>query len=301
VRAAAGGGRLEAWAPAPPEGPAPDLGVVPVRHHGPDGGEIAVQAPGERLLGEADRRLLHDLAAQAGPLLRSVALSAELERRLEQITEQSALLAASRERLAVAQVEERRRLERDIHDGAQQQLVGLAVRLQGAESAAGQGDVAGAADQLRAARADLDRCIDDLRELARGIYPPVLTARGLGPALKARARAGGNDVRVVVGPGLDGQRLPAAIETAVYFSALEALQNTAKHAPDALVDLALDAADGVLTFTVADDGPGFDTDAVDPTSSGLVGMADRLGAVGGTLTVESRPGEGTTVGGRVPL
>jgi signal transduction histidine kinase len=301
VSAAAGGGRLEAWAPAPPHGAEPDLVVVPVRHLGQHVGDIAVQAPGERLLGEADRRLLHDLAAQAGPLLRSVALSTELERRLEQITEQSGLLTASRERLAAAQVEERRRLERDIHDGAQQQLVGLAVRLQGAESAAGHGDVEGAAEQLRAARADLDRCIDDLRELARGIYPPVLTARGLGPALRARARAGGNDVRVVVAACVDGQRLPAAIETAVYFSALEALQNTAKHAPDALVDVTLDAEDGVLTFTVSDDGPGFDPDAVDAASSGLVGMADRLGAVGGTLAVESHLGEGTTVAGRVPL
>jgi len=301
VTADAGGAELVAWAPGPPKGGEPDLVVVPVRHLGHDVGEIAVQAVGERLLGVADRRLLHDLAAQAGPLLRSVALSAELERRLEQITEQSALLAASRERLAAAQVEEGRRLERDIHDGAQQQLVGLAVRLQEAETAAASGDVAEAAEQLRGARADLDRCIDDLRELARGIYPPVLTARGLGPALKARARAGGNDVRVVVGPGLDGRRLPTAVETAVYFTALEALQNTAKHAPDALVDVSIDADDSELRFAVTDDGPGFDPGSLDGAGSGLVGMADRLGAVGGTLDVAPRPGGGTTVRGRVPL
>jgi signal transduction histidine kinase len=293
-----------AWSPedaAADESDEDALLVVPVRHLGDVVGDIAVRASGERLLGSTERHLLRDLAAQAGPALRAVALGAELERRLDQITQQSAALAASRERLAAAQVEERRRLERDIHDGAQQQLVGLAVRLQAAEEAVRAGDDGAATAALAAAHDDLDSCIDDLRELARGIYPPVLTASGLGPALRARARVGGNDVRVRVAPEVAAGRLPVAVETAVYFTCLEALQNAAKHAPEAEVDVELSLVDGELRFAVADDGPGFVTGDRAGHGSGLVGMADRLGAVGGTVTVTSAPGAGTTVAGRVPV
>jgi signal transduction histidine kinase len=161
-----GGAPLVSWSSAPVA--QEDLLVVQVRHLGEEVGDVAVRPPTDRSLSGADRRLLADLAAQAGPALRGVALAAELRARLEQLTD-------SRARLATAQVEERRRLERDIHDGAQQQLVALAVHLRRAEELAGDDEARAAIATCRTA---LGTCIDDLRELARGIYPPVLAARG---------------------------------------------------------------------------------------------------------------------------
>jgi signal transduction histidine kinase len=194
-----------------------------------------VLAPTDRTPGGTDRRLLDDLAAQAGPALRGVALAAELRARLGQLTE-------SRWRLATAQVEQRRRLERDIHDGAQQQLVALAVHLRRAEELAFS-DPAGAVEALHAGRAALSTCIDDLRELARGIYPPVLAARGLAAALRGKARSPAGDLRVSVRCEVDGRFSPA-IELAAYFTALEALQNAAKHAPGSNVIMSLAMVDG---------------------------------------------------------
>jgi len=300
-----------AWFPQPPpEGPEPELVVVPVRHLGVVVGDVAVQRPPDRPLGANDLRLLADLATQAGPSLRGVALAAELRARLEQITAQSVELQASGRRIAAAQADERRRLERDIHDGAQQQLVatGVAIelardRLAGAVASgtvgpAGLAEIA--AEALARCRADVDRCVEDLRELARGIYPPVLAARGLAAALRARARRAPGDVRVVSSAGLDGVRFTPQVEIAAYFACLEALQNAAKHAGSASVLVQLSLDEGAVRFTVTDDGPGFDPASVGG-GSGLVGMADRVSAVGGSLVVESAPGRGTTVRGQLPV
>ncbi|WP_131803517.1 MULTISPECIES: sensor histidine kinase [Pseudofrankia] len=300
------------------DGPEPDLVVIPVRHLGTVVGDVAVQSWPDRPLGRANRRLLADLAAQAGPALRAVALTAELRARLDQITAQSAELRASRARLAAAQADERRRLERDIHDGAQQQLVAMTVTIRQAEEqlaalAGTTGDASadeagggGTATELaraalRRCQDDVDRCIDDLRELARGIYPPVLAARGLPTALRARARRAPLDVRVESAPELDGRRFATPVEIAAYFACLEALQNAAKHARGASVFVRLALDGDSLCFTVTDDGPGFDpADARSRAGTGLLGMADRVGAAGGTLTVETAPGRGTTVRGRLP-
>jgi signal transduction histidine kinase len=149
-------------------------------------------------------------------------------------------------------------------------------------------------------REHLDRCIGDLRELVRGIYPPVLATRGLAAALRARARLGAGEVRVTVGDGVDGVRFGEEVELAAYFACLEALQNAAKHAPGSRVVVALDVDGASLCFEVRDDGPGFDPDAV-AGGTGLVGLADRVGAAGGELTVTSTPGAGTAVRGRLPL
>ncbi|MDG6106093.1 two-component sensor histidine kinase [Dactylosporangium aurantiacum] len=283
-----GAAPLVSWS-SPPAGPGDEDGllVVAVRHLGEEVGDVAVRPPVDRSLSGADRRLLADLAAQAGPALRGVALAAELRARLEQLTE-------SRTRLATAQVEERRRLERDIHDGAQQQLVALAVHLQQAEELAGT-EAARAA--VAACREELGRCIDELRELARGIYPPVLAARGLTAALRGRARSGAGNLRVAVRSTVDGRRFSPAVELAAYFTALEALQNAAKHAPGSTVTVSLDERDGRLALCVADDGPGFTAPAGGGT--GLLGMADRIGAAGGAFAVDSTP-RGTTVTALLP-
>ena len=127
----------------------------------------------------------------------------------------------------------------------------------------------------------------------------MLATRGLAAALKARARAGPGDVVVVSGPGVDGVRFPEDVELAAYFACLEALQNAAKHAPGAEVVLSLAAAGDVLCFTIADDGPGFDVDA-SGGGTGLVGMRDRLGAVGGSLSIVSDD-RGTRIRGELPM
>jgi signal transduction histidine kinase len=261
-----------------PEGDERDLTVVTVHHLGVRVGDVAVRPSPDRPLATSDRRLLADLAAQAGPALRGVILADELSARLEE-------LRSSRQRIVAAESRSRRRLERDIHDGVQQHLVALAVSLR--------------AGALPDAQVHLDRCLQDLRDLARGIYPPVLAARGLAAALKSRARTGPGDVRVVVGPGVDGARFGEDVELAAYFGCLEALQNAAKHAPGAAVTVSLEVAGGRLCFTVADDGPGFDTARV-TDGTGLTGIRDRLGAVGGTMSIESRPGA-TRIRGELPV
>jgi signal transduction histidine kinase len=195
-------------------------------------------------------------------------------------------------------VAERRRLERDIHDGAQYELVGLAVRLTAAEQLVMAGDPR-ARDVIIESRAALDRCIDELRELGRGIFPPVLAARGLASALRARARSASGEVRVVA-VGSDAARVDPGIELAVYFCCTEALQNAAKHAPGARVVVNLEVTETELLFDVADEGAGQVNVSLLSQGTGLVGMQDRLGAVGGVLTVTST-GRGTTISGRVPL
>lgn len=287
VRAFVDGTPVQAWSPAATTG---ELTTVPVRHLGEIVGDVAVQPWPERTLSLADRRLLADLAAQAGPALRGVALAAELEARLVE-------LRASRQRLVSAQVQERRRLERDIHDGAQQQLVALAVALDAADRLSTE-DPAAIHAALRDARARLQTCIDDLRELARGVYPPVLAARGLLAALRGRARS--TDVRLTEPSTVDGLRFDPDVELALYFASLEAMQNAAKHAPGARTQLELDYADGVLRVEVHDDGPGFDPAVVAGHGTGLVGITDRIGAAGGDVTVESSPGHGTRIRVTVP-
>jgi signal transduction histidine kinase len=298
VRVLLDGAELIAWSPAVPEDTS-DLQVVPVRHLGQVVGDVAVLPPQDRSLGAADRRLLTDLAAQAGPALRSVALASALRARLAELTEQSAQLRASRQRIVAAQLAERRRLERDVHDGAQQRLVAAAMRIQTAEELARRGE-SGMAEALGECRDAVAKCIDELRELARGLYPPVLAARGLAAALRARARLGGRPLVLTISPTIDGVRLPPDIEIGAYFCCLEAMQNAAKHAPAATVTLGLDLVAGSLTFSVADDGPGFDS-ASATHGTGLLGMADRVGALGGTLEIRSTAGGGTVVAGSIPV
>jgi len=262
--------------------------AVAVRHGNELLGAIALQKPRNEPVSAAEDKLLAHLGSQAGLVLRNVRLTAELQATIDD-------LRASRLRLVRAQDEERQRIERNLHDGAQQQLVALMVQLSLLEDSAGDsGEVRQVAGQLRAG---LRAAIDDLRALARGIYPPLLADQGLGPAL--RAQAGRAPLPVLVEADGIG-RYPRDAEAAVYFCILEALQNTAKYARASRAAVALSCPGSHLEFTVTDDGAGFDT-AKATHGTGLPGMADRLAAAGGTLRISSAPGSGTTISGRLTV
>jgi signal transduction histidine kinase len=255
--------------------------AFPVEHQGALLGAISVRMPSNEGLGPAEERLIADVASQAGLVLSNVRLIEELR--------------ASRQRLVAAQDQERRKLERNIHDGAQQQLVALSVKQRLVEGLM-ERDPALAREMLEQVQADTVDALDNLRDLARGIYPPLLADQGLTAALASQARKS----PVPVSVESDGiGRYPQQLEAAVYFCALEALQNVAKYAHATAVMVRLGAVDHELTFEVADDGDGFDP-ATTPMGSGLQNMADRLAALGGAVTVESAPGSGTRVRGRVP-
>ena len=275
------------------DGELPSLGpgveALPVRQDGELLGAIAVTKPPSEPVSPEEAKLLAHLAAQAGLVLRNVRLTEELRARLDE-------LQASRVRIVAAQDQERRRLERNIHDGAQQQLVALAVKLRLADSLVGR-DEAKAHEMLRQLQDETQDALENLRDLARGIYPPLLADRGLVAALDAQARK--SAVPVAVRADRVG-RYAQELEAAVYFCVLEALQNVAKYSNGASAIVRLSEEDGHLAFTVTDDGIGFDTTATG-YGSGLRGMADRLAALDGELTVASSPGRGTTVTGNVPL
>jgi len=262
--------------------------VAAVRHREELLGALTVTKPPNEPLTVAEDRLVEDLAAQAGLVLRNVRLNEELRANLEE-------LRASRQRLVTAQDGERRRLERNIHDGAQQQLVALAVQARIAEGLAGT-DPEREREVLRQMQRGLQDAVEDLRDLARGIYPPLLADRGLGAAVEAQARRSSVPVTVEA-KGVD--RYPQDAEAAVYFCVLEALQNVAKYAGASGTTVRITGDPHELRFVVRDDGAGFDP-AVTGYGTGVQGMIDRLAALGGELRVTSAPGSGTTVEGRLP-
>jgi signal transduction histidine kinase len=259
-----------------------------VRHGNELLGALTLHKPRNEPVSAAEDKLLQHLASQAGLVLRNVRLTDELKATIDD-------LRASRRRLVQAQDSERQRLERNLHDGAQQQLIALAIQLSLLEDAAGDpGEVKGITGQLRSG---LQAALDDLRALARGIYPPLLADQGLVAALQAQA----TKVPLPVSIEADGiGRYPRDAEAAVYFCTLEALQNVAKYAHASRVTITVSCPEGHLTFTITDDGTGFDTTTA-THGTGLQGMADRLAALGGTLQIHSKPGLGTTVTGSLPV
>jgi len=263
--------------------------AFPVRHRGELLGALTLEKPPADPLSPVDQKLVADLASQAGLVLRNVGLTAELEARIED-------LRALQKRLVSAQDEERRRLERNLHDGAQQQLVALTVK---ARLVRGLLDTDPAKTATLAAQleAETQDALENLRDLARGIYPPLLADRGLAAALESQARKSVVPVSLAAN---DVGRYPQEIEAAAYFCVLEALNNISKYARASGAAVRLAREDGHLVFEVADDGVGFDQDA-DGTGTGIQGMADRLAAVDGMLEISSAPGAGTTVTGRIPL
>jgi signal transduction histidine kinase len=266
-----------------PGGPAPtgDEVVVAVTDRGDELGALAMTMPANDPMNPAKDKLVRDLASQAGLVLRNARLIEELR--------------ASRRRIVSAQDERARKLERDIHDGAQQQLVALGVRMRLLQSLV-EGNPA-ARELVEQLQTDTTGALENLRDLARGIYPPLLADRGLSAALEAQARKAAVPVRIQP----DGVgRYPQEVESAIYFCVLEALQNVGKYAQANDVIVRLLEQNGDLVFEVRDDGVGFDPDAA-RVGTGLRGMADRLQAVGGELELASAPGSGTTIGGRVPV
>jgi signal transduction histidine kinase len=264
------------------DGGVADEDVVSVTHQGEHLGALAVTMPASDPMNPAKHQLVEDLASQAGLVLRNVKLIEELK--------------ASRQRLVAAQDDERRRIERNLHDGVQQQLVALNIQL-GLLPKLAEKDPAKVAEIAAGLQGQASEALDDLRDLARGIYPPLLADKGLAAALLAQARK----AAVATTVSSDGiGRYDQAAEAAVYFCVLEGLNNVAKYANASGATIALQATDGELSFTITDDGIGFDTSKTN-YGTGLQGMADRLDAIGGRLNVTSEPGAGTTVTGTIPI
>jgi signal transduction histidine kinase len=284
--------RVAAW-PPPGERPAPlpvtgdelpaPAGVsevAAVRHQGGLVGALAVGLPPGHTLDAGDRALLADLAAQVGAALDNLRLIEELR--------------ASRTRIVAAQDDERRRIERDIHDGVQQRLVALSLALRMASNGltsapdqAGAGVLAEAADEARAALAEL-------RRLARGIHPAILSEGGLAAALESLAERSPVPVEVV---GVPPAHLSAPVEVTIYYLVAEALANVAKHARADRVRVIVAGTGGGVRVEVADDGVG---GAVPGGGSGLVGLTDRVAALGGRLDLDSVPGQGTRLWAVIP-
>jgi signal transduction histidine kinase len=289
---------LEIWLPALLEGrEASQVRVAPASHSGEVLGLIVAERPGEAdWFTDEDDRVLTELARQVGLALHNVQLDSALQESLEEVQRANDELRASRARIVATADAERRKIERNLHDGAQQHLVALAVNLRLAKDILAD-DPESAAEMLDLLATSVKDTIQELRDLAHGIYPPLLMDSGLPEALRAAANRSPLDVTVTA----DGVgRHPAEVEAAIYFCCLEALQNAAKHAPDASVVVELAEGDGKLRFIVRDDGPGFDV-ASATAGHGYVNMSDRLGAIGGTVEWRSAPGEGAAVEGAVPL
>jgi signal transduction histidine kinase len=272
--------------------------ALTVRHGGQLLGVLRLQERPGLALTAVEERLFAGLSAQAGLVLRMVGLRAELEDRREELVARANELQASRERLISTQDAERRRLERDIHDGAQQHLVALAVNLRLAQTIAVRSPERAArvlAEQADAAGV----AIETLSSLSRGIYPRLLSNEGLVPALLSAVASSAIPVTIdAVGVG----RLPAPVEAALYFCCMEAVQNAAKHSGARSVSVQLSESQDRWHLTIKDNGTGFDQAPAGTvgTGAGLVNMRDRMDAVGGTVTVESLSGRGTTVTAVVP-
>jgi signal transduction histidine kinase len=273
------------------------LRTLPVRHGGQLLGLLRLQERPGLALTLVEERLFAGLAAQAGLVLRWVGLQAELDDRRAELVVRSEEIRASRERLIETQDAERSRLERDLHDGAQQHLVALTVNLRLALTIVGRSPKRAAtvlAEQAVAA----DVAIETLSALSRGIYPGQLADEGLGAAL--RSAVAGSAMPVAI--DTDGlARLPAPVEATLYFCGMEAIQNAAKHSQAGRVSVRVDENPDRWRLTVTDDGSGFDqTQATASSGVGLANMRDRLDAIGGSVEILSSERTGTTVTAVVP-
>jgi signal transduction histidine kinase len=282
------------------------LRMAPITHGGELLGFIVVERPADaERFSDADESVLAELARQVGLALHNLQLDSALQESLLELQRRAEELRASRARVVAAADAERRKIERNLHDGAQQHLVALAVTVRLAQQLAAT-DPGQARELLEQLGHDLQDAVQELRDLAHGIYPPVLMDRGLVAALESAAARAPLPVRIVA----DGDvgRFPQEVEAAIYFCCLEALQNAGKHAGEGAVarvtigrDLGADGRD-VVTFSVVDNGAGFDLAGLaGRRGHGFVNMSDRLGAIGGTVDVDSAPGRGTRVSGTVPV
>jgi signal transduction histidine kinase len=272
--------------------------VAPMTHLGALLGLLVARRPaGSRAFSENEESSLAELARHTGLALHNVRLDGALQASLEELRRRNAELQASRARIVAASDQSRRRIERDLHDGAQQHLVAMAVRIGLARSILEE-DPTQAGPLLDELRRDVQATLDELRGLAHGIYPPLLRDRGLGEALRNASTRFALPVEIDVDLA---DRPPADLEAAVYFCCLEAVNNAAKHAGEgATITVSVSEDASWLSFAVADDGLGFDLSTV-AGGQGFDNMRDRVGAYGGDLVVESSPGDGACVRGRIPL
>ena len=258
--------------------------VFEVEHQGERLGSLRVTSSPREPLTAAGERLVQAVAGQAGLILRNVGLVEDLR--------------ASRQRLVAAADQARRDLERDLHDGAQQQIVALMAKLRLARNQLAR-DPAVAGQTLAEAQAEAQQTLQDLRELARGIHPSVLSDRGILAAVQSRITRLPIGVRLTAGPELAGARYPDQIEGAAYFLVCEALVNVVKHAQASQVQVTLSDDGSRLRAEITDDGAGFVP--ADAAGSGLTGLTDRIEAVGGSLSIRSRPGAGTRLACHLPV
>jgi signal transduction histidine kinase len=275
------------------------LRLVPMAHTGELVGLlVCTRLPTDSPFNEEEDRVLAELARQVGLALHNSRLDSALAASLDDLRNVNTELAASRARVVTAADESRRRIERNLHDGAQQHLVALAVKV-GLVKKLMAMDPDTAAELLDELRSDVQTTLTELRELAHGIYPPLLRDRGLPEALQAAAN------RAVQPTTVDArvERHSPELEAAVYFCCLEAIQNAGKYAgSDATIDVTVEEVDGEVVFIVRDTGHGFDSSAdVTQLGHGFVNMADRVGAIGGRIEVTSEVGVGTVITGRIPI
>ncbi|MGW0574381.1 histidine kinase [Streptomyces sp. NPDC002920] len=250
----------------------------------------------EGRLTQADQDLVETLARQAALAVHNARLTAELSSRVEEVQRQASELNASRNRIVQAQDTERRRIERQLHDGIQQELVALVAKLRLARNQLWRnGDTVHTT--LTEIQDDACRVIDELREFVHGIHPPVLTDQGLAAAVTSRARRLPIPVTVEVEPALGAARFALDIEEAAFFLVSEALTNVLKHADATHVTVRISRKGESLLLDISDDGVGLPPGST--PGSGLTGMRDRIEAVGGELSIVSRPESGTTVCARL--
>jgi signal transduction histidine kinase len=276
------------------DGSRPPPRSLAVRHRGELLGDLVLQERPDAPLTPVEERLFSGLAEQAGLVLRGARLRAELARNAAELTRRAEELRLSRQRVVDAQDSERRRLERDIHDGAQQHLVALAVNLRLADTLSRQSPERAAA-LLEAQEDAAEVAIDTLTRTARGIFPRLLAEQGVVAAL--RAAVANSPVPVEVSAANQG-RYAEEIETTAYFSSLEAVQNAVKHAGAHRIRVELRSGDGRLRVAVEDDGRGFEGPT--STGTGLANLQDRVDAVNGSLTTTSAS-QGTRVAIDLPI
>jgi signal transduction histidine kinase len=291
---------VEIWLPALLAGREDSVvRVAPTTHSGQVLGLIvAVRPPGSETFTADDDTMLTELARQVGLALHNVELDSALQESLDEVRRQADELQRSRARIVAASDAARRQIERNLHDGAQQHLVALAVNVRLARQLAAT-DPEASGQILDQLGESLQEAVQELRALAHGIYPPLLVDRGIAEALRSAAGRSALPTEVEA-EGL-GRYSPEE-EAAVYFCCMEALQNAGKHAGDGATATVRVWVDGdTLSFEVRDTGAGFDANGKLASGAGFVNMSDRVGAIGGTVSVQSALGQGTTVAGRIPV
>ena len=272
--------------------------TVPIEYRGTILGRIECGPRSDGPLLAEDRRLLAYFAAQAAVGVHNLHLAAELSRRVEEVRDQAAELAASRDRVVAGQDAERRRIQRILHDGVQQEIVALSARAGLVRQQLLRGDLA-AADGLADMQRDLAATLQDVREIAYAIHPPVLSDRGLLEAIEAQSSRLALPMAVRADPRLRGVRFGEQIEVTAWYVLAEALSNVVKHAGASEVEVSLSQQDGRIGLVIRDDGCGFDLDR--PRGLGLTGLSDRLDTVGGSLTINTGAGLGTSVCVHIPV